>query len=59
MPWIMPAPIGAFFVGGWSMAVAIIAVIVVQAVLYFPFFLIADKKIYKEEQEALMHEQTT
>lgn len=50
MPWIMPAPIGAFFVGGWRMLVAILVVIVAQAVLYYPFFKIADNKAYAEEQ---------
>lgn len=53
MPWIMPAPIGAFFVGGWSMALAIITVIVAQATLYLPFFIIADRRAYAEEQKAV------
>lgn len=52
MPWIMPAPIGAFFVGGWGMALAILTAIVAQAALYLPFFIIADRRAYAEEQKA-------
>lgn len=51
MPWIMPAPIGAFFVGGWSMALAILVVIVAQGLLYLPFFIIADRKALAEEKK--------
>jgi len=52
MPWIMPAPIGAFFVGGWGMALAILTVIVAQAALYLPFFIIADRRALAEEKKA-------
>ncbi|MCL2560406.1 MAG: PTS transporter subunit EIIC, partial [Turicibacter sp.] len=51
MPWVMPAPISAFFVGGWMQLVAVLTVITAQAFLYLPFFLMADRKALKLEKE--------
>lgn len=50
LPWIMPCFLGAFLVGGWSMMVAIICVIIALGALYLPFFIIADKQALSEEK---------
>lgn len=51
MPWVTPAFIGPFFtVGVKGLIVAFIAIIV-DGLVYLPFFLKADKIALKEEQE--------
>lgn len=50
LPWVMPAFVGPFLTGGWKLGLAVIAVILVQIVLWYPFFKVADNQAYKEEQ---------
>ena len=49
MPWTTPAPITALFRTGAGAAVAVCVAIVLMALLYYPFFKIADKIALKEE----------
>ena len=51
MPWTVPWPIVGFFAGGLPLFGIIMAVVVLNIVLYWPFFKIADNKAF--EMEAL------
>lgn len=49
--WNMFAPIGAFIATlDWKAVVLVILLIVMDAVIYYPFVKVMDKKLYKEEQ---------
>lgn len=50
-PWTMPMPIIGFLVGGLPMMLIFIAIIALNVLLYFPFFMVLDKRECKEEQE--------
>lgn len=50
-PWTMPTPITGFLVGGIPLMLIFIGIIVLSVALYFPFFMVLDKREYKEEQE--------
>lgn len=52
LPWVMPPVIANFIVGGLSFAIVMIICIVALALLYYPFFKMADNKHLAEEQEA-------
>ncbi|QIK68915.1 PTS sugar transporter subunit IIC [Erysipelothrix sp. HDW6C] len=56
MPWTMPGIVKAFMTGGWQYGVVTIAIIAVNIALWFPFFKIADNKLFEEEQ-ALQNQQ--
>lgn len=49
MPWTMPWPITAFVAGGSSLFIFMIIVIILNGLLYMPFYMIADGRAYKEE----------
>ena len=49
IPWSMPYPITAFIAGGLPLLVIMLIIIALTALLYLPFFKIADKKAIKEE----------
>ncbi len=51
--WVVPYPIAAFLRGGIMFTLAILITIVLQAVVYYPFFKICDKNAYEEEQANL------
>lgn len=51
VPWTMPGPIIHFLQSGWLPALIAVAVIVLDALIYLPFFKIADKAALKEEAE--------
>jgi len=50
VPWTMPYPITAFIAGGVPLLIMMLVVIVLNGILYFPFFKIADKKALEEEK---------
>lgn len=52
-PWTSPAPIGAAWGAGWlfSNGLLVLALIVVDAVLYYPFFKIYEKQLIEQEEE--------
>ena len=50
LPWVMPPFIGPFISGGWRLGLMVIAIIIVQLFIWYPFFKIADNQAYKEEQ---------
>lgn len=52
LPWVMPPFIGPFITGGWRLGLMVIAIIIVQFFVWYPFFKIADNQAYKEEQAA-------
>lgn len=52
MPWTLPTPINAFFLGGWKFLVIAIAVMVGNFFLWYPFFRVADKKEVEAEEKA-------
>lgn len=58
VPWTMPSPIIHFLQSGWMPGLLAAGVIVLSALLYFPFFKIADRAAYKEETEAAAAEGT-
>lgn len=51
-PWTLPGPIGAFLATGndWRAAVLNILLILVSTVIYYPFVMIYDRQLLKEEQ---------
>ena len=53
LPWITPAPISAFFRIGILGVVASIIAILLNGLIYYPFFRRADKLAYLEEQNEL------
>ncbi|EEI86083.1 putative PTS system, lactose-specific IIC component [Anaerococcus lactolyticus ATCC 51172] len=60
MPWTTPGPIGAFISTGFApLSIVMMAIIlVVDTIIYFPFFKAYDAQILKQEQEeeALLRE---
>lgn len=50
LPWTTPFFIKAFLAGGISLLVMILILLVVNTIMYYPFFKIADKKACEEEQ---------
>lgn len=51
--WVVPYPITGLLRGGVFFCIGIIIAIVLQAIVYYPFFVILDKQAYEEEQKAL------
>lgn len=51
-PWTLPAPLFAFMAtgGSWTAALLGVVLIIVSALIYYPFFKIYDKKLLAEEQ---------
>jgi PTS system cellobiose-specific IIC component len=52
LPFGIPVVVGAFMQGGFMMALLQIALVVLSAVIYFPFFKKLDNKSLLEEQES-------
>ncbi|WEG72531.1 PTS sugar transporter subunit IIC [Vagococcus intermedius] len=52
LPWTTPAPILMGLQGGWKYLVIFAVSLVINFVLWLPFFRVADKQAVKEEQEA-------
>jgi PTS system cellobiose-specific IIC component len=50
MPWAMPMFISALLMGGPLYMAVVLICMVVSAILYYPFFKIADNQAYEEEQ---------
>ncbi|MBA1393039.1 PTS sugar transporter subunit IIC, partial [Lactobacillus sp. XV13L] len=49
--WQMPAPIGAFLsTMDWRAAVLVLLLIMIDAILYYPFMKIYEKNLLKEEK---------
>ncbi|MGB5446638.1 MAG: PTS transporter subunit EIIC, partial [Psychromonas sp.] len=59
VPWTAPAPIGAAWGAGWQMSngLLVIGLIVLDLVLYYPFFKVYEKELIKEDEELLQQEQ--
>lgn len=53
IPWVIPAFISAFLMGGLRFGIAIFGAFLVHLAVWYPFFKIADKKEYEEEQKRL------
>ena len=56
LPWTTPFFVKAFLAGGVSLLIMILILLVVNTLMYYPFFRIADKKAYQEEQLAKVGE---
>lgn len=50
MPWVTPAIITEFLKGGFIVGGLILLTLIIDWLLYLPFFKIADNEAYKEEQ---------
>lgn len=50
LPWVTPPVIAEWFYSGFKFVVVMIVVIIVQTILFAPFFKMADKKALEEEQ---------
>lgn len=48
--WVIPSPIAAFLRGGICFLIAIVVAIIVQCVIFYPFFKLLDNQAYAEEQ---------
>ncbi|AMC92692.1 hypothetical protein AOC36_01410 [Erysipelothrix larvae] len=51
LPWIMPAFITPFFTIGFAGVLTVVLIIVVDALIYYPFFRKADNLAYEEENQ--------
>ena len=51
-PWTVPAPIGAAWSSGWNLtpAFAVMAMIGVTALIWYPFFKAYEKQLIAEEK---------
>lgn len=51
-PWTLPGPIGAYLAtgGDWRASVLSVILILLSVAIYYPFFMIYDKKLLQEEQ---------
>lgn len=52
LPWTTPFFVKAFLAGGISLLIMVLLLLVVNTLMYYPFFKMADKKAYEEEQLA-------
>ncbi|MBE9388638.1 PTS sugar transporter subunit IIC [Vagococcus salmoninarum] len=52
LPWTTPAPIVMALQGGFKYLIIFVVVFIINVVLWFPFFRIADKHAVQEEAEA-------
>lgn len=52
-----PVILSAMLVGGWKTAVLQVVLILLQFVIYFPFFKVLDKQACQEEEKQVPHEQ--
>lgn len=50
LPWTMPGVIQTFLSGGIQFLTIAIVVVIISTIIWYPFFKIADKKAYQEEQ---------
>ena len=50
LPWVLPTFVTAFITAGPLMCAVVLACIAISALLYYPFFKIADNQVYEEEQ---------
>lgn len=50
MPWALPSFIGALLTGGPLYMLIVFVCMAVSALLYYPFFKVADNQAYEEEQ---------
>ena len=57
LPWTTPFFIKALLAGGLSLLIMVMILLVVNTLMYYPFFKIADKKAFEEEQLAKAGEQ--
>lgn len=55
-PWVTPPVITAFAEGGIIFLIIAIVAIAIDFIMYFPFFLIDDKKALKAEESELSHD---
>lgn len=53
IPWVVPSNISAFLIGGFRFGIAIIGALFIHLICWYPFFKMADKKAYEEEQQLL------
>ncbi len=54
MPWTTPHSVTAFFAGGITYSIYILVLILINAVLYFPFYIAMDRKELEQEKAAEM-----
>lgn len=52
VPWIVPPVISGFILGSWKYAAYQLMMLIVSAVIYYPFFKKQDAILYKQEQES-------
>lgn len=52
-PWTVPAPIGAMWASGWHISplFAVLAMIVVTTIIWYPFFKLYERQLLAQEQE--------
>lgn len=53
LPWVLPSFVQAFLIGGWRFFVAIIVTFLIQVVIWYPFFKLADNREYVKEQQKM------
>ncbi|KAA9001255.1 PTS sugar transporter subunit IIC [Affinibrenneria salicis] len=54
VPWTVPAPIGFAWAAGWKMnnALLVLALVVVDLIIYYPFFKMHERHLLQQEAEA-------
>ncbi|GAA0038003.1 PTS sugar transporter subunit IIC [Lactobacillus amylovorus] len=56
-PYVLPNVISNFLSGGWKFAALAVIAYLIDILIYYPFFKVADNIAYKEEQENLKKEE--
>lgn len=51
--WVVPTVIAGFFRGGIMMLIMVVITIIVQSLVYYPFYKVEDRRLYEEEQVRL------
>lgn len=57
LPWSTPFFVKSFLSGGFSLFIMVLILLAINTLMYYPFFKIADKKAFEEEQLAKINEQ--
>lgn len=59
IPWVVPANISPFLIGGWQYGIAILGAFFIHLVIWYPFFKVADNAEYAKEQARLQEGKET
>ena len=56
LPWTTPFFVKGFLAGGWSVTLILLVCLIINTLMYFPFFKIADRQAYEAEQKEALEQ---